>query len=53
MRAGGSWEARLIRERLYRDQQAGLELVLPVVLPGCSPPVCRSGWPRHRRRITW
>ena len=33
---GVQWEARLIRERLYRDQQAGLQLVLPVVLPGCS-----------------
>jgi UPF0755 protein len=33
---GLQWEARLIRERLYTDQQQGLTLVLPVVLPGCS-----------------
>ncbi len=30
------WEARLIRDRFYADQDAGLRLVLPVVLPGCS-----------------
>jgi NAD(P)H-dependent FMN reductase len=29
-------EARMIRELLYADQDAGLELILPVVLPGCS-----------------
>lgn len=33
---GVQWEARLIRDRLYADQQAGLQLVLPVLLPGCS-----------------
>jgi len=34
---GVQWEARLIRDRFYADQRAGLQLVLPVVLPGCSP----------------
>jgi TIR domain len=34
---GVQWEARLIRDRFYADQEAGLQLVLPVVLPGCSP----------------
>jgi hypothetical protein len=34
---GVQWEARLIRERFYADQKTGLQLVLPVVLPGCSP----------------
>jgi len=29
-------EVRLIRDRFYADQEAGLKLVLPVVLPGCS-----------------
>ena len=33
---GVQWEARLIRDRFYADQDAGLQLVLPVVLPGCS-----------------
>ena len=33
---GVQWEARLIRDRIYADQEAGLQLVLPVVLPGCS-----------------
>src|ERR1022692_27117 len=33
---GLQWEARLIRERIYADQKAGLQVVLPVVLPGCS-----------------
>ncbi len=33
---GVQWEARLIREEFYADQQAGLRWVLPVVLPGCS-----------------
>ena len=33
---GVQWEARLIRDRFYADQEAGLRLVLPVVLPGCS-----------------
>jgi len=31
---GVQWEARLIRDRFYADQQNGLQLVLPVVLPG-------------------
>ena len=36
-RAGGvQWEARMIRHRFYVNQDAGLQLVLPVVLPGCS-----------------
>ena len=30
------FEARLIRDRFYADQDAGLQLVLPVVLPGGS-----------------
>ena len=30
------WEARLIRDRFYADQDAGLQLVVPVVLPSCS-----------------
>jgi hypothetical protein len=34
---GVQWEARMIRDRCYAGQQAGLQLVLPVVLPGCSP----------------
>ena len=33
---GVQWEARLIRDRIYADQEAALQLVLPVVLPGCS-----------------
>src|SRR5690348_17215490 len=33
---GVQWEARQIRDRLYADQDAGLQLVLPVVLPGGS-----------------
>jgi len=33
---GAQWEAGLIREIFYADQQAGLQRVLPVVLPGCS-----------------
>jgi hypothetical protein len=33
---GVQWEARLIRDVFYADQRAGLERVLPVVLPGCS-----------------
>ena len=33
---GVQLEARLIRDRFYADQDAGLQLVLPVVLPGCS-----------------
>lgn len=33
---GVQWEAGLIRERFYADQRAGMNLVLPVVLPGCS-----------------
>ena len=33
---GVQWEARLIRDRFYADQEAGLEPVLPVVLPGGS-----------------
>ena len=34
---GVQWEARLIRDLFYADQQAGLRRFLPVVLPGCSP----------------
>jgi hypothetical protein len=34
---GVQWEAGLIRDRIYADQRAGLEQVLPVVLPGCAP----------------
>src|SRR5580704_13705506 len=33
---GVQWEARLIRDLFYRDQEAGLERFLPVVLPGGS-----------------
>ena len=33
---GVQWEARLIRDRFYADQRAGLEEILPVVLPGGS-----------------
>ena len=33
---GVQWEARLIREVFYTDQEAGLRRFLPVVLPGCS-----------------
>jgi tetratricopeptide (TPR) repeat protein len=33
---GVQWEAKLIRDRIYDDQPAGLDLVLPVILPGCS-----------------
>ena len=33
---GVQWESRLIRDRFYADQDAGLQLVLPVVLPGGS-----------------
>jgi hypothetical protein len=33
---GVQWEARLIRDRFYADQDAGLREILPVVLPGCS-----------------
>jgi CHAT domain/TIR domain len=33
---GVQWEARLIREVFYADQKAGLQRILPVVLPGCS-----------------
>lgn len=33
---GVQWEARLIRDWLYADQKKGLQLVLPVVLPGGS-----------------
>ena len=33
---GVQWESWLIRQRLYADQRAGLTLILPVVLPGCS-----------------
>jgi hypothetical protein len=35
-RRGVQFEARLIRDRFYADQHAGIELVLPVVLAGCS-----------------
>ena len=30
------YEAGLIRDRFYADPQAGLQAVIPVVLPGCS-----------------
>jgi len=33
---GVQWESWLIRQRFYADQRAGLTLILPVVLPGCS-----------------
>jgi hypothetical protein len=33
---GVQWESWLIRDRFFADQRAGLHLVLPVVLPGCS-----------------
>jgi hypothetical protein len=33
---GVQWEARLIRDRFYADQKAGLQLIVPVVLPDCS-----------------
>jgi hypothetical protein len=33
---GVQWEARLIRDRFYADQPAGLREILPVVLPGCA-----------------
>ena len=33
---GVQFEAGLILDRFYADQDAGLQLVLPVVLPGCS-----------------
>ena len=33
---GVQWEARLIRDLFYADQQAGLRRFVPVVLPGCS-----------------
>jgi len=33
---GVQWEARLIRDLFYADQQDGLQRFLPVVLPGCS-----------------
>jgi hypothetical protein len=33
---GVQWESMQIRDRLLADQRAGLRLVLPVVLPGCS-----------------
>src|SRR5260370_30983677 len=33
---GVQWEAALIREVVYADQQAALNRFLPVVLPGCS-----------------
>ena len=33
---GVQWEARMIRDQFYRDQQAGLQRFLPVVLPGSS-----------------
>ena len=33
---GVQWEARLIRNLFYADQQVGLQRFLPVVLPGCS-----------------
>jgi tetratricopeptide (TPR) repeat protein len=33
---GVQWESRLIRDRFLADVQAGVRLVLPVVLPGCS-----------------
>ena len=35
-RRGVQWEARLIRDRIYADQEAGLQAVVPVVLPGCA-----------------
>jgi CHAT domain/TIR domain len=33
---GVQFEVGLIQERLYADQRAGMNQVLPVVLPGCS-----------------
>jgi SEFIR domain/N-6 DNA Methylase len=33
---GVQWEAMLIREEMYGDQDAALNRFLPVVLPGCS-----------------
>jgi hypothetical protein len=33
---GVQWEARLIRESFYADQEAGLQRFITVVLPGCS-----------------
>ena len=33
---GVQWEARLIRDLFYADQDAGIRRFVPVVLPGCS-----------------
>ena len=33
---GVQWEARLIADLFYADQEAGLNRFVPVVLPGCS-----------------
>jgi len=33
---GVQWEARLIRDRFYADQEIGLQSIVPVILPGCS-----------------
>ncbi|HUZ54305.1 MAG TPA: CHAT domain-containing protein, partial [Streptosporangiaceae bacterium] len=33
---GVQWEAGIVQELIYADQQAALQRVLPVVLPGCS-----------------
>src|ERR1022692_2381977 len=42
---GVQWEAGMIRERIYRDQKAGLQWALPVVLPDCSADDIPA-WPR-------
>jgi hypothetical protein len=33
---GVQWEARLIRDEFYAEQDAGLQRFIPVILPGCS-----------------
>ncbi len=49
---GVQWEARLIRDLFYADQEAGLRRFVPVVLPAARRATSRCGWLRRRRRIT-
>jgi len=49
---GVQFEARLIREFFYRDQDDGVERFLPVLLPGCRWIAFRISCCRPLRRLT-
>ena len=50
---GVQWEARLIRERFYPNQEAGLQMCCRSSCRAAPSMTCRSGWPRRPRLITW